>query len=328
MATTQDLRFRVRTSYVIAAAVLGTVLARLPLLGLPAWPDEAGFLMVGGGWNLGGSSTDRAVYGSYWVDRPPVLIGLYGFADRLGGLEVLRLVGALAAAVTVVCVGWIAHSVGGPQAAQWAAVTGAGLLSTPFHWSFMVDGELLAAPFVAAGIGCLLSGLSADGRRGWMLSFAGGAAEAAAILTKQNIADIPVFATVLLLAGLLLGSFTLGKVVTHAAAFLSGVVVSGGVIAAWTVAHGTSLGSVFYAMYQFRIDAAQATSRGQAGISWHRLLDLGVAALLSGLLLLIVGVAVWVCDAATGRPPLSRCWRYSPSTSSLWQPARTTGCTT
>ena len=270
MATTQDRRFRVRTSYVIAAAVLGTVLARLPLLGLPAWPDEAGFLMVGGGWNLGGSSTDRAVYGSYWVDRPPVLIGLYGFADRLGGLEVLRLVGALAAAVTVVCVGWIAHSVGGPQAAQWAAVTGAALLSTPFHWSFMVDGELLAAPFVAAGIGCLLSGLAADGRRGWMLSFAGGAAGAAAILTKQNIADVPVFATVLLLAGLLLGSFTLGKVVRHAAAFLSGVVVSGGVVAAWTVAHGTSLGSVFYAMYQFRIDAAQATSRGQAGISWHR----------------------------------------------------------
>ena len=105
MATTQDRRFRARTSYVIAAAVLGTVLARLPLLGLPAWPDEAGFLMVGGGWNLGGSSTDRAVYGSYWVDRPPVLIGLYGFADRLGGLEALRLVGALAAAVTVVCVG-------------------------------------------------------------------------------------------------------------------------------------------------------------------------------------------------------------------------------
>ena len=46
-------------------------------------------------------------------------------------------------------------------------------------------------------------------------------------------------------------------------------------------------------MYPFRIDAARATSRGLTRISWHRLLDLGVAALLSGLLLLIVWVAVW-----------------------------------
>ena len=293
MPTREGRQFRVRTSYVITAAVVATVIARLPLLGLPAWADEAGFLMVGSGWHLGDSSSEGTLYHAYWVDRPPVLIGLYGFADRLGGLEALRLVGALAAAVTVVCVGWIAHSLDGPHAAQWAAVTGAALLSTPFHWSFMVDGELLAAPFVAAGIGCLLSGVAADGRRGLMLSFAGGASGAAAILTKQNIGDVLVFATVFLLMGLLVGSITSAKVVRHAAAFVAGVVVSGGVVAAWTVAHGTSLGSVFYAMYPFRIDGARATSRGLTRISWHRLLDLGVAALLSGLLVLIVWVAVW-----------------------------------
>jgi 4-amino-4-deoxy-L-arabinose transferase-like glycosyltransferase len=293
MPTTQDRQFQVRTSYVITAAVVGTVVARLALLGLPAWPDEAGFLTVGSGWRLGGSSTDETLYGNYWVDRPPLLIGLYGLADRLGGLEALRYLGALAAAVTVVCIAWIAHLLDGPRAAQWAAVTGAALLSTPFHWSFMVDGELLAAPFVAAGIGCLLSGLAADGRRGLTLTFAGGAAGAAAILTKQNVADVAVFATALFLIGLLLGSVTVGKVVRHAAAFLAGVMVFGGVVAAWTVAHGTSLGAVFYAMYPFRIDAARATSRGLTGISWNRVLELGVAALLSGLLLLIVWVAVW-----------------------------------
>ena len=293
MPTRHGRQCRVRTSYVITAAVVATVLARLPLLGLPAWADEAGFLMVGSGWQRGGSSTDGTLYHAYWVDRPPLLIGLYGFAGRIGGLEALRLIGALAAAVTVVCIGWIAHSLDGPRAAQWAAVTGAAFLSTPFHWSFMVDGELLAAPFVAAGIGCVLSGVSAHGRRGLMLSFAGGAAGAAAILTKQNIADVLVFATVFLLMGLLHGSLARGKVVRHAAAFLAGLLVCGGVVAAWTAAHGTSLGSVFYAMYPFRIDAARATSRGLTEISWHRLLDLGVAALLSGLLLLIVWVAVW-----------------------------------
>ena len=114
MPTTHDRQQRVRTSYVIAAAVVGTVVARLPLLGLPAWADEAGFLMVGSGWHLGGSSTDQTLYDTYWVDRPPVLIGPFGLADRLGTRSA-ALVGALAAAVTVVCVGWIAHSLDGPQ---------------------------------------------------------------------------------------------------------------------------------------------------------------------------------------------------------------------
>lgn len=134
----------------------------------------------------------------------------------------------------------------------------------------MVEGELLAAPVVAAGIACLLSGVAADGRRGLMLSFAGGASGAGAILTKQNVGDVLVLASVFLLMGLLVGSITSAKVVRHAAAFVAGVVVSGGVVAAWTVAHGTSLGSVFYAMYPFRIDGARATSRGLTRVSWHR----------------------------------------------------------
>src|SRR3954447_24109868 len=294
MATTRQQRqFHARSSYVITAAVAGTVVARLPLLGLPAWADEAGFLMVGSGWHLGDSSNGEMLYDTYWVDRPPVLIGLFGLADRLGGITALRLLGALAAAVTVVCIGWIAHSLDGPRAAQWAALTGAALLSTPFHWSFMVDGELLASPFVAAGIACLVSGLAADGRPGLMLSFAGGASGAAALLTKQNVADVPVFAAALLAIALLQGSVTFGRAVAHAAACLAGVVIAGGVIAAWTVAHGTSLGSVVYAMYAFRIDAARATLRGVGGIPWNRMLDLGVAALLSGLVVLIVCTGAW-----------------------------------
>src|SRR3954453_7171305 len=103
MATTRQHRqFHVRSCYVITAAVAGTVVVRLALLGLPAWADEAGFLMVGSGWHLGDSSNGEMLYDTYWVDRPPVLIGLFGLADRLGGVTALRLLGALAAAVTVV----------------------------------------------------------------------------------------------------------------------------------------------------------------------------------------------------------------------------------
>ena len=248
-------RPRSRSFWVIGCAVAITVLARLPLLGLPAWADEAGFLTVGGGWRLGDSPGDLSLYDAYWVDRPPVLITLFGFAERLGGLVALRLLGALAAAVTVVCVAWIANSVAGPRAAKWAAVTGAALLCTPFHWSFMVDAELVSAPFLAAGIGCVISGIASDGRRGLLLSAAGGAMAVAAILTKQNMADVFVFMAALVPIGLLLRSISFQTAARHSGAFVAGMIGFGAVVAAWTLAHGTSLGSVYYAMYPFRLDA-------------------------------------------------------------------------
>ena len=276
-----------RSSWVVWCAVAITVLARLPLLGLPAWADEAGFLTVGGGWRLGDSPGDQSLYDAYWVDRPPVLITLFGFAERLGGLVALRLFGALAAAVTVVCVAWIANSVAGPRATTWAAATGAALLSTPFHWSFMIDAELVAAPFLAAGIGCVISGIAADGRRGLLLSAAGGAMAVAAILTKQNMADVFVFMAALLPIGLLLRSISFQTAARHSGAFVAGMIGFGAVVATWTLAHGTSLESVYYAMYPFRLDAGELTK-----ISWSRMEDMGIAALLSGLLLLTVSVAI------------------------------------
>jgi hypothetical protein len=282
---------RGRSRWLISTAVAVTVAARLPLLGLPAWPDEAGFLMVAGGWHLGDASEDRALYGRYWVDRPPVLVTIYGLADRLGGLLALRLLGAVAAAVTVLGVAWIAHSVAGLRAASWAAVTGAALISTPFHWSFMVDGELLASPFVAAGIGCVVAAQGSTGGRERLLCCAGGVLAVAAILIKQNIADVLVFVAVLLPGCLLTRSLTLVRALRQLGAFLVGAAGCGVMVAAWTLAHGTSLGSVYYAMYPFRIDVLAVTRDGSA-ISWNRLGDLALAALLSGLLLLTIWVTL------------------------------------
>ena len=55
-----------RTGVWVVAAVV--VALRLPFLDLPAWPDEAGFLQVGGGWHLGsGGPTSTASTGS--IDR-------------------------------------------------------------------------------------------------------------------------------------------------------------------------------------------------------------------------------------------------------------------
>ena len=140
---------------------------------------------------------------------------------------------------------------------------------TPFHWAFMVDGELVAAPFVALGIGCVLSGFKTDGRRGLLLCSAGGAAAAASMLTKQNFADVVVFMVALVVMGTLLRSLDLWKTARCSGAFLAGAIGFGAVVAAWTVAHGTSLGSVYYAMHAFRLDAADA--KGTDAISWSRL---------------------------------------------------------
>ncbi|HVH93567.1 MAG TPA: hypothetical protein VM688_01470 [Nocardioidaceae bacterium] len=288
MARTEIRQQGTRSFWVVFGAVAITIASRLPLLDLPAWPDEGGFLTVAGGWHLGDFHS-ASLYGPYWVDRPPVLITLYGLADLLGGLVSLRLLGATAAAVTVIGVAWIARSVAGPRAAAWAALTAAALLSTPFHWSFMVDGELLAAPFVALGLALVTRGLTTEGTRGTLLSGAGGAMAVAALLTKQNMADVFVFMAALVTTGLLSRAFGLRVALRHTGAFAGGAVGFGAVIGVWTIAHGTSLGAVYYAMYPFRVDAATRTG---GAISWNRLASMGAAAALSGLAVLTVWVVI------------------------------------
>src|SRR3954468_2286531 len=83
---------------VVPVVMAGVVLLRLLMIAAPVTPDEAGFLVVASQWHVGGTS----LYGNYWVDRPPVLIGIFRLAGLLGGLPALRILGALAAAATVV----------------------------------------------------------------------------------------------------------------------------------------------------------------------------------------------------------------------------------
>src|SRR6478735_10930432 len=78
-------------------ALVVALALRVPFLHAPAAPDEAGFLQVAGQWSPGGGS----LYGRYWVDRPPLLIGIYQLAAAAGGVVPLRLLGCAAVAVTV-----------------------------------------------------------------------------------------------------------------------------------------------------------------------------------------------------------------------------------
>src|SRR6187549_2677196 len=94
---------------VVPGVAAVAVVARLPFLRSALAPDEAGFLLVGQQWRPGGTS----LYGSYWVDRPPLLVTLFRLASDLGGGVPLRLVGCLATAIVVLGCAHVARTIAG-----------------------------------------------------------------------------------------------------------------------------------------------------------------------------------------------------------------------
>ena len=154
---------------------------RAPYLTAPAGSDEAGYLQVARQWSPGGGS----LYGHYWVDRPPLLITIYQLAASTRGLVALRVIGCAAVAVTVLAVARVAGDVGGPRASRWAAVVAAALLVAPQLAAQEVDGELLAAHFIAVGVLALVGLTRAPGRRAalWRAAGAWAASSAASSST-------------------------------------------------------------------------------------------------------------------------------------------------
>lgn len=248
--------------HVVAVVALVAVLARLPFLMNDPSRDEAGFLLVGQQWHAGGSS----LYGDYWVDRPPLLVTIFRLAAGLGGLVPLRLIGCLATALVVVGVAHVARRLGGrlddrsngQRAAGWAALTAAALSVTPLLGGQSVNGELLAAPFVVAGLAAALAALDQpNDRHAATAAAAAGAAAAASLLVKQNMADVAVFACVAFVVARCRGEITTRRLALSFAAATAGTVTCLVVVSVWTVAHGTSLVGVYDAMYPFRVEAGR-----------------------------------------------------------------------
>jgi hypothetical protein len=273
---------RTWTSVPVLAALV-VVVMRLPFLSSPAGPDEAGYLTVAGQWHAGGSS----LYGNYWVDRPPLLIGLFSIAADAGGLLPLRLLGCLAAVITVAASACTARRSGGDRGAACAAVVAAALLVSPLMGSLEVNGELLAAPFLAVGMAGAVASLRAR-TPGVPAAAAAGACAVAAVLVKQNLADGCVFTAVVWLVAWRQGDLDGRGLLSRAAsATVGGVALLGGV-AAFAALRGTSMVGVFDATYPFRIAAARviAASGGQTAgsrLGWL-VADWG----LSGMLLLVL----------------------------------------
>ncbi len=183
---------------VLFLTLAGVVGVRLSLLGAPLSPDEAGFLRMGAQWSPG-----RSLYGDYWVSRPPGITAIYSVAAHLGGAPALRVIGLLAAVASVLLAVAIARAltVGRTWPAVWAGVLTAALLSTPNLDVNVVDGEILALPFLMAGVLASLRATLGDPSRRARLWWAvcAGASGAAALSIKQNLLDVAV-----LLGGLVL----------------------------------------------------------------------------------------------------------------------------
>jgi hypothetical protein len=266
----------------VATAVVGL---RLLLVNRPPTPDEGGFLVVASQWHVGGSS----LYGNYWVDRPPLLIGIFRLADLTGGLVALRVIGALAAAAAVVLLASSARRAFGDRAAIAAAVVAGALLVTPLFGAGYVDGELLAVPFVALGIRLAVEALETDDPLAARAAALGtGVAAVLAVLVKQNFADVAVFAAVCWVVGWRTRRLT-GRTLRDLVALAGvGVVVGYAVVMLWAMAHGTSPLGVYEATYPFRVHAGRILIDTASQETHLRLSRMVLSVLLSGAVLVVL----------------------------------------
>jgi hypothetical protein len=278
------------------------VLARLPFLAADPSRDEAGFLLVGQQWHSAGTS----LYGDYWVDRPPLLITIFRVASQLGGLVPLRLIGCLATVLVVLGVAHVARRLGGPRAATWAAITSAALCVTPLLGGQSVNGELLSAPFIVAGLTAVVAAIDQPThRRAAVAAALAGAATIASLLVKQNMADVAVFAFVTLLLAWRRREISTPRLARSIAAAAAGALACLVVVALWTLAHGTSLVGVYDAMYPFRVEAGRVMAASNRTTANARLWTLAVCWALSGGAVIM---AVTAHALASGRMRSTAVW--------------------
>ena len=164
-----------------------------------------------------------SLYGSYWVDRPPLLVTLFRLASDLGGAVPLRLMGCLATAIVVLGCAHVARTSRGTGPRHGRRLMAAGLCVSPLMGGLAVNGELLAAPFVVAGLAAMLTAIhERRERRAAVAAALAGAATVAALLVKQNMADVGVFAAVVLLVGWRRGEISGSEAAHSSASYVAG----------------------------------------------------------------------------------------------------------
>ncbi|MFY0405526.1 hypothetical protein [Solicola sp. PLA-1-18] len=263
----------------VGLCVLLVVAVRLPFLTLHVGADEGGFLLLGSQWRSGAGS----LYGQYWVDRPPLLIGAYGLADALGGVVALRLIGCVAAGATVLLAAHAGRTARGAAGGRWAAMAAGAFLTTSMFGAPEVSGELLAVPFVMASVAVTLSVIGTrDPRRQLLGGLLAGALAAVGPLVKQNFVDGFVFAVVALAVAALTGRIDRRAAGRALAGGVVGALVTAAVVLAWAASRGTSLPELWNALIPFRADAAAVISSSASPATGERLVRLVGSFVISG----------------------------------------------
>ena len=282
-ALTAAWRRRVGTvpkAWVIVMAA-GICLGWLPFVSRPLSPDEAGYLIVGGQWAQGSS-----LYGDQWVDRPPFLIALFEATDALGGAVPLRLLGALAAALTVVLSGVLGH-VAAPErhsASLLTAGTAAVCVATPLFGASVVNGEVLGLPFLVGGMAAYVAAAaSRTSARALSLSVLAGVAGALGMLIKQSLLDVFVLALCL--------AFAAGATRRRLPGLVVGAAATTCLVVAAAWARGTVPAELWDAVFTFRLDAARELA-DDSGSARSRMGVLLVALAASGVPL-VVATFLW-----------------------------------
>lgn len=265
-----------RRGWFLAALLCVAALLRFPSLLCPLTNDEAGFLLVSRSWN----PTPDSLFGGYWVDRSPVLIGTYRLGDELFGAYGPRLLAAGLALVMVAVLFDSARRLAGPAAARWCGVGALVLVSTPTLQTWTGKGEMLGVPLVAVSCWLWILALRSTVRSPRLLLASGaGLAAALALGLKQNLVGGLVFGGVLVAGSVLGGRLGPKDGARLAAAALAGAAAPLVGVLVWAAANGVHLTTLWSQVYGFRSAASAVLASGyldEPAARASRLVDLSV----------------------------------------------------
>ena len=258
----------------VGAAVVLALLLRLPYAPLPLGIDEGGLAYVASHWERGAGS----LYGTLWVDRPPLLLALFRLAEA--GAEVgIRALGAACAVALVALAAATAGTLAGDRAAATAAVLTAALGGSVALLAAYAPAELLAAVPSTAAVLCLVRA-HLGGRDRWLV--AAGVLAVTAVLVKQSAIDAVVAGAVLVAVS----SRVDGRLAGRLLALLGGMAVPVLGLVLWQTLAGHHIGAMPYALVGFRLDALPALAATDAPLG-ERVARLVPAALGSALFLVV-----------------------------------------
>lgn len=301
--------------------VLAVVVAlRIPGLTSPLGIDEGGMTLIGAEWLRSATSGDGAgasLYGNLWIDRPPVILALYGLAELVGGELGVRVIGLFAALATAALAGTIASRIVGRRAWGPTALIAGVLLCSPAIDGDRTAGELLAAVPAAISVALLAAVALRDRRerdaihtprrvvfsRGSLLVYAGIAA-ATAPLVKQSALDAGVAAAVWF-AWRAWDERRVQRawrrLVADVALFGAGCIAALSITVGLAMRTGTSASDLAYALIGFRVDVLEALTTGATKSPDERIGRLLQPALGSGLLIVAVVAAFGLVVASRSR---------------------------